>query len=326
MSNYKKYKERSPEDTVFEIRRILNDAGLFTVMEWTGGEYDGARSNRVSLYPLRSLGQNGKGTDELYASASGYAELMERMQNNWLAQKLHGRDLNEWEGFFEFPDEKLMPIRDVAAQGDPYLTDLFARMGFILPIQKEQFLRNFAENYYHREDDQIPVVPYVDIFADQIVWLPFAVITLFGLSNGMCAGNTTEEALVQGISELYERFVHKKLLTERITPPEIPRDVLKKYSTWDLIEQIEASGRYHVSVRDCSLGEGYPVSCVIITDRLNGTFGMKPGCHPSFAVAVIVTVPALIPAVTVAVPSPLSVIDAMLLLPLVQLTSSFSVC
>ena len=26
--------------------------------------------------------------------------------------------------------------------------------------------------------------------------------------------------------ELYERFVHKKLLTERITPPEIPRDVL----------------------------------------------------------------------------------------------------
>ena len=286
MSNYEKYKERSPEDTVFEIRRILNDAGLFTVMEWTGGEYDGARSNRVSLYPLRSLGQNGKGTDELYATASGYAELMERMQNNWLAQKLHGRDLNEWEGFFEFPDEKLMPIRDVAAQGDPYLTDLFARLGFILPVQKEQFLRNFSENYYHRKDDQIPVVPYVDIFADQIVWLPFAVITLFGLSNGMCAGNTTEEALVQGISELYERFVHKKLLTERITPPEIPRDVLKKYSTWDLIEQIEASGRYHVSVRDCSLGEGYPVSCVIITDRLNGTFGMKPGCHPSFAVAV----------------------------------------
>ena len=286
MSNYKKFKERSPEDTVFEIRRILNGAGLFTTMEWPAGEMDGARSNRVTLYPLRSLGQNGKGTDELFATASGYAELLERMQNNFLAQKLHGQDLNEWEGFFEFPDEKLMPIRDVIAQQDPYLTDLFTRLGLFLPAHREQLLRNFSENYYCRTDDQIPVVPYVDIFADQIVWLPFAVITLFGLSNGMCAGNTLEEALVQGLSELYERFIHKKLLTERITPPEIPREVLKKYSTWDLIEQIEASGRYAVSVRDCSLGEGYPVSCVIITDLLSGTFGMKPGCHPSFAIAV----------------------------------------
>ena len=286
MSNYAKHKERSPEDTVFEIQRILNDAGLFTTMEWTNGEFDGARSNRVSVYPLRSLGQNGKGTDELYASASGYAELMERMQNGWLGQKLHGEDLNEWEGFFEFPDEKLMSVKDVIAQQDPYLMDLFARLGLILNAQKEAFLKEFARNYYRRTDDQIPVLPYVDIFADRIVWLPCAVITLFGLSNGMTAGNTLEEALVQGISEVYERYIHKKLLTERITPPEIPRDVLRKYSTWDLIEKIEASGRYHVSVRDGSLGEGYPVSCVIITDRENGTYGMKPGCHPSFAIAV----------------------------------------
>jgi ribosomal protein S12 methylthiotransferase accessory factor len=286
MSNYAKHKERSPEDTVFEIRRILNNTGLFTTLEWTGGEHAGACSNRVSIYPLRSLGQNGKGTDELYASASGYAELMERMQNSWLGQKLHGQDLNEYGGFFEFPDEKLMSFEAVVAQNDPYLTDVFSRLNLFFTPQKEAFLRNFARNYYHRTDDQIPVVPYVDIFADRIVWLPFAVITLFGLSNGMCAGNTLEEALVQGFSEVYERFIHKKLLTERITPPEIPRDVLRQYSTWDLIEKIEADGRYYVSVRDCSLGRDYPVALVIITDRKNGTFGMKPGCHPSFAIAV----------------------------------------
>ena len=286
MSNYEKHKERSPENTVFEIRRILNDAGLFTTLEWTNGEYDGACSNRVSIYPLRSLGQNGKGTDKLYASASGYAELMERMQNSWLGQKLHGKNLNEYGGFFEFPDEKLMSFADVIAQNDPYLTDVFSRLNLFLPFQKEAFLRDFARNYYHRADDQIPVVPYVDLFADRIVWLPFAVITLFGLSNGMCAGNTMEEALVQGISEVYERFVYKKLLTDKFTPPEIPRDVLRQYSTWDLIEKIEADGRYRVSVRDGSLGRGFPVACVIITDRKNGTFGMRPGCHPSFAIAV----------------------------------------
>ena len=78
MSNYSKHKDRSPQDTVFEIQRILNEAGLFTTVQWTKSPYSGVSSNRVTLYPTE-LGTNGKGTDRLYASASGYAELMERI-------------------------------------------------------------------------------------------------------------------------------------------------------------------------------------------------------------------------------------------------------
>lgn len=79
-SNYNKYKDDDPRDTIFRIQEILNRAGLFTVMEWADTNSEGAFSNRVSLYPS-ALGTNGKGTDRLYASASGYAELMERIQN-----------------------------------------------------------------------------------------------------------------------------------------------------------------------------------------------------------------------------------------------------
>lgn len=286
MSNYDKFKERSPEETVFTIKRILNEAGLFTTMQWTQEGMKGASSNRVTLYPTQNMGQNGKGTDDLYATASGYAELIERMQNNWLGQKLNGPDVTEAADFYDFPDEKCLPVSEVIAQQDPYLSDLFQRMGYFLPAPKETFLLTIAKDYYGLEDGTIPVVPYVDVFADRVVYLPFAVITLFGLSNGMTAGNTLEEALVQGISEVYERYVHRILLSGTITPPEIPAEELKKYSTWDLIEQIESSGRFHVSVRDCSLGKGFPVSCVVITDRKNGTFGAKPGCHPSIAIAV----------------------------------------
>lgn len=286
MSNYSKHKERTPQDTVQEIQRILNDAGIFTITEWTGGEYAGAVSNRVHLYPLKSLGQNGKGTDRLYASASGYAELMERMENSWLAQRLNDPELDGHCGFLEFPDEKLMPIGEVIAQDDPCLRDIFLRLGCFSPERKAALLGTFAEQYYHRQDGRINVVPYVDLFGDRVVWIPFAVITLFSLSNGMTAGNTPEEALVQGFSEVYERFVHKRLLEDGLTPPEIPREVLREYSFYPLIEEIEKGGRYRVSVRDCSLGEGYPVSCVIVSDLQKGTFGMKPGCHPSFAVSV----------------------------------------
>lgn len=282
---YSKHKEREPEETVFEIQRILNGAGLFTVTEWTSGGVDGAFSNRVYLYPLKSLGQNGKGTDRRYAAASGYAELMERMQNSWLGQRLHDPELCGRGGFFEFPDEKLIPPEELISQGDPFLRDVFARMGCITRESRISLLQFFAKEYYGREDGKIPAVPYVDLFEDRIVFLPFALITLFCLSNGMTAGNTPEEAMVQGFSEILERYVHRKILEGEQTPPEIPREELKKYGFYPIIESIEHGGQYSVSVRDCSLGEGYPVSCVIVTDRQSGTFGMKPGCHPSFAVA-----------------------------------------
>lgn len=286
MSNYSKFKERNPQDTVYEIQRILNDARIFTVVRWTSGVETGAASCRVTPYPLEALGQNGKGTDQLYASASGYAEFMERMQNMWLGQRLHSPALHERCGFREFPDERLMNIGDVLAQEDPYLSDVFAKLKLRTGVERYKLLRSFAKEYYERTDGKIPVVPFVDVFGDDIVWLPFAVVVLFGLANGMTAGNTLEEALVQGTSEVYERYVQLRLLAGGLTPPEIPREVLQGYSFWPLVEQIEESGRYRVSVRDCSLGEGFPVTATIIHDLHTGSFGIKPGCHPSFAVAV----------------------------------------
>ena len=103
----------------------------------------------------------------------------------------------------------------------------------------------------------------------------------------MSAGNTMEEALVQGFSEILERYAQSRILSEGLTPPEIPREELMDYSLWPLICQIEAAGRYKVSIRDCSLGaEGLPVAALVIADRENGTFGVRFGCHPSFPVSV----------------------------------------
>ncbi len=46
-------------------------------------------------------------------------------------------------------------------------------------------------------------------------------------SNGMCAGNSREEAILQGISEVFERQVHYELVLNNIVPPEIDREVFE---------------------------------------------------------------------------------------------------
>ena len=275
MKEYTKHKECMPEETIFRIRRLLQEIGVFPVLKWMPDEFRGACSNRVYLDPVYGLGTNGKGTSERYAEASAFAELAERLQNHLLHIKCFGPEESPWMISARYPDEKEMTFAELIDQKDAFLEHLFRKLGFVLPFQKIAFLEKMAEGMYGKTDGTIPVIPFTDVKEDRIVWLPNAVIVSFCGSNGMCAGNTMEEALVQGISEILERYSQSRILQEGLTPPEIPAKELEQYSLWPLIRQIESSGRYQVSIRDCSLGEGLPVTAVVIADRERNTFGVK---------------------------------------------------
>ena len=287
METYSKKKERSPEETVFRIRQILHEAGVYPVLKWLPEEYSGIRSNRLYLDSVYSLGTNGKGTDERYAEASAFAEMMERIQNNLLQSRNFDPDTSPYPSVALFPDERDMSIAELLAQKDSFLAYVYEALGFDTALQQSIFLRMMAKQLYGRDDGILPSIPFAEPEGSRVVWIPAGILIFFCGSNGMSAGNSMEEALVQGFSEILERHVQSRILRERLTPPEIPAEELEKYSLGPLIRDIEASGRYRVSVRDCSLGdEGLPVSAVVIADRENGTFGVKFGCHPSFPVSV----------------------------------------
>lgn len=284
MSNYSKHKDRKPEDTIFEIQRILNKAGLFTTTQWVEEPYKGVRSNRVVLYPT-TLGSNGKGTDEVYATASGYAELIERIQNGLLTLRLPSPEVRKAGGFRFSPDEKEMSVDEIIEQKDPYLESLFLRLGIFTHDSKKQFLLDWEGHYDGQKEGSVIALPFTVPDQDRIVWLPRDIVFDFCGSNGLAAGNTLEEALVQGISELFERYVNWKMIRGECVPPRIPDEELKPYSFWPLIEQIRKEGKYDVFGLDCSLGRGIPVSGICIVNKDKGTFSCKLGGHPSFAVA-----------------------------------------
>lgn len=285
-SEYSKHKDQSPQETVFKIQSILNDAGLFPVTQWVKNpRYSGARSNRVTLFPSR-MGANGKGTDEIYAAASGHAELMERMENGLLS--LHFGlypFLEKNHGFFFAPDEKLMDIDEIAEAGDRVSKFIFDGLGFKDRLERKDFLRKLLL-HQGKTDSRMPTIPFVDMAEGDVKWLPFNILRMVYASNGMASGNTMEEAMVQAISEIFERYVNYRLMAGEVTPPRIPDEVLQAYSFWPLIEAIRAEGDYEISFYDCSLGKGYPVVGCIIVNKNTGTFGLRLGSHPSFAVAV----------------------------------------
>ena len=76
----------------------------------------------------------------------------------------------------------------------------------------KEAIDNYVQSYDNEElyrlsrDKKHYYVPYYDVFNKTLVNLPIDIIFNIISTSGMCAGNTPEEALVQGISEVLERF------------------------------------------------------------------------------------------------------------------------
>lgn len=284
--DYSKHKERDPKETVATILGVLEQIGLKTQLRWCPRSYEGMYSNYVTI-PGTMLAVSGKGTTEDYACASGYAELMERIQNGVLVlYPPDGADVYVDNGFLAAPDERYTPAADIVRRHDPALEAWLELLGITTDEERLALLELLPKLRYDRGDGAVAEVPYADPVSGEVVWIPAALVVYACGSNGMAAGNTAEEALVQGLAEVFERFVAREVLRGEAVPPRIPREVLADYGVSDLIARVECGGRYEVSVHDASLGRGYPVVMTTLVDRERSTFGVRFGSHPSLPVAI----------------------------------------
>lgn len=231
------------------------------------------------------LGTNGKGTDRNYALTSGYAELMERIQNNILYIGEMSEEDKQYGGFIHFPDQKLVSFEKIMNEHSDFMERIFQALDCVKREDKIAVLRDFA-NMKNGTETECLCIPFVDVFNNRVVFLSQDVLFCIHGSNGMSAGNTMEEALVQGLAEVFERYANRKIALEHICPPSVPRSFLQQIPVLsNIINEIEKNGEYEVIVKDCSLGRGFPVVAIIIVDKKNGTFGVKFASHPSFQVA-----------------------------------------
>ena len=210
MFSYNKYKDNGPEDTVHRIRQILEQIGLKTAVEWTSCGLEGAYSNRVTLFPTE-IGANGKGTSESYALASGYAELIERLENGILIRTAVPRNPKQY-GFLRFPDEKRLTAEELMEQHDPLTRLLFSRFMLLSDSAKRRFLGDPL--WHFPGDETLHCVPFAAPGENRIVYLPIDIYMCLYGSNGMSAGNTMEEALVQGV------LAFTGITAELLTPEE----------------------------------------------------------------------------------------------------------
>ena len=234
---------------------------------------------------------NGKGASKKAALASALGEYFERLSTNYFFADFYlGQEIANGD-FVHYPNEKWFPIEDDALLPngilDDYLLDYFDPNAELTP----ELLVDLQSGNYDRG---IVAMPYVRQSDEQTVYIPQSIIANLYVSNGMSAGNTKFEARVQGLSEVFERYVKNKIIAEAISLPEIPKSVMDRYpSIQASIAKLEDEG-FPIYAFDASLGGKYPVICVVLLNPNNGTCFASFGAHPNFQVALERTVTELL--------------------------------
>ena len=236
---------------------------------------------------------NGKGTTKKSCLASALGEYFERLSCNYFFADFYlGQDFAN-EKFVHYPDERWFKNKDKDDDSiheelldeklwQYYDPEQALSASIIFDTNSGTGERGICACPYHRQRD------------GKTIWFPINIIGNCYVSNGMSAGNTKNEARVQSLSEVFERYIKNKIIAEGICLPEVPDAVLQRYpQITEAIQKLEQHG-YQLRIADASLGGRYPVMSVTLINPTNATVFASFGAHPSFEVALERTVTELL--------------------------------
>lgn len=283
----KHYKEVAPEQTVQHLQQILKENHIETEEYWLPVSTLGTYSLRVTIKGT-SFGTNGKGVTKEFARASAYAEFFERFQNSFL-------DLNcmfsrKTKGFRHFADEHIISAMELAEQDNTFMRNFYRTVGLENAgfFEKASYLAAYfsSETYYCQGESGFEMRPYFNAMAGKVEEISFLLANQLYASNGMCAGNSPEEALIQGLSEIFERYVQRQMMLHNLSFPNVPEEVIQRWSyVYEMFCKAKSMEGYYVALKDCSMGGRFPAAALVICQKNTGKWGIKFGAYPDFGIA-----------------------------------------
>ncbi|MBE6984646.1 MAG: hypothetical protein E7434_03355 [Ruminococcaceae bacterium] len=278
MSINSRCKDESPIKTVENILAILKKYGIETEENWSESGVENCYSLRVSVKNAK-FGANGKGITKEFARASAYAEFMERMQSGYLTKRLIRENL------LTFADEALMEKDACIASCSDWLSAMSRGLSelFNTTIPIEHIKMKALES--DLDSEKTIALPYYNVNKDSFAYFPKRAIPFFYSTNGLAAGNTLVEACVQSLSEIFERHNVIRCFFGNITPPTIPEEYLQTFEKpYEIIQNLRSNG-YEVILKDCSLGEPFPLVAAVAIDKKHHSYHVHMGAHPVFEIA-----------------------------------------
>lgn len=251
---------------------------------------EGVYSVHIRDKQCHALFTNGKGSSKKACLASALGEFFERLSCNYFFADYYLGEAISQQPFVHYPNEKWFEAESEQRPEGLMNDSLWA---YFDPEESLETSKLFELNSGAGERG-VCALPFVQLSSQETIYIPVNVIGNIFVSNGMSAGNTLPEAKVQALSEICERFVKHRVISEGLCLPDIPQAVIARFpAIAQSIQAIEDYG-YHLKVADASLGGVYPVISVTLINPKDGSVFASFGAHPCFEVALERTVTELL--------------------------------
>jgi ribosomal protein S12 methylthiotransferase accessory factor len=258
------------EESIKRMQSILSEMGCDVTYSHEKHPLNHCYSvNLASVEAPKHIYSNGKGIYSEASTASALGEYIERLQtNNFFID-------------FHLPERKYYPDEMAFEFGGEYLTpELMNTYDPSGELSMDELL-DFNSDY----EDKIVALPFHKLDSDEVVYFPLNILSNLYVSNGLATGNTPQEAQVQSMSEILERYAKIEIIKNGYALPQYSDESLQPFERlYSDLTKLRELG-YIVHVLDASLGGKYPVTAISFINPANATLFVSFGAHPILEVS-----------------------------------------
>ncbi len=279
--NYIPGKDASLESTINSMQGKLQALGFHIEERSWLNPVDGIWSVHIRDRDCPLLFTSGKGATRLACLASALGAFFERLSTNYFWTHYYLGPKVAHRPHVHYPQEKWFAL----GEGDAWPTGLLTQglRKFYNPNNIEA--SNLVEFNSGNSERGICAIPYVRERDGVTVYFPVNIIGNLYVSNGMSAGNTQAEARTQALSEIFERHVKGRIISQGICLPDVPETVIARFPRIAAgIKALREAG-FGILVKDASLGGQYPVMNVTLLHPEDQGCFASFGAHPRFEIA-----------------------------------------
>ena len=253
------------KESIEKMKVVLADVGCETTLSHEKHPLEHCYSiNLASVEAPGHIYSNGKGILSAASMASALGEYIERLQtNNFFVD-------------FHLPNRKYYPDEIAFEFGGAYLNDELRLLYDANEDLNDEDLVDYNSDY----EDKIVALPFTKQSDGEIVYIPINILNNLYLSNGLATGNTPQEAQVQALSEIFERYAKIEIIKNGYALPKFPDKIIQSFERLyrDVLALRELG--YIVEVLDASLGGKYPVTAISLINPQNSSLFVSFGAHP----------------------------------------------
>jgi ribosomal protein S12 methylthiotransferase accessory factor len=263
-------KEAPLEESLAMMKTVLADVGCETTFSHEKHPLKHCYSvNLASVEAPNHIYANGKGIVSDASMASALGEYIERLQtNNFFID-------------FHLPNRKYYPDEIAFEFSGAYLSDELR--SFYDP--EGELTGEELVDYNSDYADKIVCLPFTKQSSGETVYFPLNILSNLYLSNGLATGNTPQEAQVQSLSEIFERYAKIEIIKNGYALPRYPDEIVRSFKGLHSDVMALRELGYIVEVLDASLGGKYPATAISLINPKNSSLFVSFGAHPILEVS-----------------------------------------